>query len=93
VQLGVLARVHHGMRPEFNARIQRAVSFNRGALAAAFLSLAGVVMAGILVVHWLSSGLKLTHIDHFSVFGLLLIVLGFQTFAFTLLFQIIHPDR
>ena len=35
-------------------------------------------------------GMRLSAISHLGVFGLLLLILGFQTFTFTLLFQIVH---
>ena len=55
--------------------------------------LLGVVLDGILVVRWISQGFELDRIDHSAVFGLLLILLAFQTFAFTLLFQIVESRR
>jgi glycosyltransferase involved in cell wall biosynthesis len=88
VQVGVLARIGTDLYPEFRERVMRLVSFNRGALAALALALAGVGINIGLIVDWVSSGLKLKSISHPGVFGLLLVLLGFQTFAFTLLLQI-----
>jgi hypothetical protein len=68
-------------------------TFNRGAGVAALLAAGGVVLDGILVVRWISQGFELDRIDHSAVFGLLLILLAFQTFAFTLLFQIVESRR
>lgn len=93
VQLGVLARVHHELDPAFNQRLRRLATFNRGAGLAALLALGGLVLEGILVVRWVSRGFELSSIDHPAVFGLLLILLAFQTFAFTLLFQIVESRR
>ena len=40
--------------------------------------------------HWARNGLLLYEISYAGVFGLLLVILGFQTFTFTLLLQMIH---
>jgi hypothetical protein len=45
------------------------------------------------VATWVRQGFALKEIYHPVIFGLLLIVLGFQTFAFTLLLQIVAPKR
>jgi hypothetical protein len=57
------------------------------------LAAAGVALNGVLVATWVDQGFALREIYHPVVFGLLLIVLGFQTFAFTLLLQIVAPKR
>jgi hypothetical protein len=93
LQLGLLAKAHHELDPAFNARLRHWATFDRGAAAAAALILVGAVLVGILVVRWLSNGLQLETIDHSAVFGLLLVLLGFQTFAFTLLFEIVESRR
>jgi glycosyltransferase involved in cell wall biosynthesis len=93
VWLAVLARVHHDLDPAYTDRKLRRWSFDRGALLAFALAGAGVVLNAILVVTWISQGFALDEIYHPVVFGLLLIVLGFQTFAFTLLLQIVAPKR
>jgi hypothetical protein len=92
-QLGVLAHAHHELDPRFNDRLTRLVTFNRGAGVAALLGTLGVVLELILVARWASSDFQLSSIDHPAVFGLLLILLAFQTFAFTLLFQIVESRR
>jgi glycosyltransferase involved in cell wall biosynthesis len=93
VWLAVLARVHHDLDPGYTDKILRRFSFDRGATLAFGLGAAGVVLNGILVVTWVSQSFALNEIYHPVVFGLLLIVLGFQTFAFTLLLQIVAPKR
>jgi glycosyltransferase involved in cell wall biosynthesis len=93
VWLAVLARVHHDLDAAYTDRTLRRWSFDRGALAALALFGAGVVLNAILVVTWVDQGFALREIYHPVVFGLLLIVLGFQTFSFTLLLQIVAPRR
>ncbi len=89
LQIGVLARVGLDADGAFRERVQRRVTFNRGTLAAAVLALSGVAIEATLVVRWISNDFELSSTYYPGVFGLLLIVLGFQTFAFTLLSQIV----
>jgi hypothetical protein len=92
VQLAILARVHYRFDPEFSDRVQRVVSYNRGIWAAIVLIVAGLIPNVALLVTWIAQGFSLTKIDHPAVFGLNLIVLGFQTFAFTLLLHLVRDE-
>jgi hypothetical protein len=89
VQLAVLARIHYDFDPRFTERVFRVLTYDRGMAAAALLTIGGLVPNISLLVSWLRDGFALRAIDHPAVFGLSLIVLGFQTFAFTLLVHII----
>jgi glycosyltransferase involved in cell wall biosynthesis len=87
IQIGVLARVIHGLRPQFVKRAQGFVTYDRGMLVAFTLVVAGVILLGTLVLRYLNHGLRLDAISHPAILGLLLIILGFQTFCFTLLME------
>jgi glycosyltransferase involved in cell wall biosynthesis len=87
VQIGVLARVMHGLRPKFVTRAQKLVTYNRGMLLAAVAVIMGTMLLGTLVYAYLNHGLRLQAISHPAILGLLLIILGFQTFCFTLLME------
>jgi glycosyltransferase involved in cell wall biosynthesis len=87
VQIGVLARVMHGLRPRFVKRAQRFVTYDRGMLAAAVSTVVGAMLLATLVYRYLNHGLRLEAISHPAILGLLLIILGFQTFCFTLLME------
>jgi glycosyltransferase involved in cell wall biosynthesis len=89
LQLGVLARVHSGFEPAFTTRMTRLVTVNRGTVVAVVLMTAGLVLDGLLLKDWISEGFRLTNLSYSGVLGLLLIILGFQTFAFTLLLHIV----
>jgi glycosyltransferase involved in cell wall biosynthesis len=89
LQLGVLARVHYNFDERFTRRVMGAVTIGRGALAAAVLILAGLVLDAILLADWISNGFRLTGLSYPGVLGLLLIVLGFQTFTFAILLQML----
>lgn len=87
IQIGVLARVMHGLRPRSLEQLRRILSYNRGMLLSAGCVLVGLVLLGALVYHYLHSEFRLVEISHPAIFGLLLIIVGFQTFCFTLLLE------
>src|SRR5436190_10854027 len=87
VQIGVLARVMHGLRPGFVERVQKIVTYDRGMLVAAVFVIAGVILLATLVNAYLNHGLRLQAISHPAILGLLFLILGFQTFCFTLLME------
>ena len=87
IQIGVLARVMHGLRPRSLQRLHQVLSYNRGMLLGGGCALVGLLLLGVLVYHYLSSDFRLFEISHPAIFGLLLIIVGFQTFCFTLLLE------
>jgi glycosyltransferase involved in cell wall biosynthesis len=94
-QLGLLARVFYDFDRRLTDRLLATVTYNRGMLASGLLILAGLVPNAVLLVRWLSSDFHLQAIQYSSVFGLLLLILGFQMFGFTLLLHMIggRPAR
>jgi hypothetical protein len=87
VQIGILARIMHRLRPGIAERAQQFLTYNRGMLIAATCVGSGIVLAGTLAWNYVQHGLRLQSISHPAIFGLLLIILGFQTFCFTLLLE------
>ena len=87
IQIGVLARVMHGLRPKSLGKLRRSLSYNRGMLLSAGSVLVGLALLSTLVYHYLKSEFKLFEISHPAIFGLLLVIVGFQTFCFTLLLE------
>ena len=88
IQIGVLARVMHGLKPRFVDQLQKIITYDRGMIASAGLSVAGLVLLGNLTYHYLKRGLQLEAISHPAILGLLLVILGIQTFGFTLLIEV-----
>ena len=88
IQIGVLARIMHRLKPRFIERIEKIMTFDRGMLASVGLTLAGLVLLGNLTYHYLKRGLQLEVISYPAILGLLLVILGFQTFGFTLLMEV-----
>ncbi|HEX8490502.1 MAG TPA: glycosyltransferase family 2 protein [Chthoniobacterales bacterium] len=96
IQIGVLARVMHGLRPRSLRRLQKVFSYDRGMLLAGSCVLIGCGLLGVLVYRYLHSQFLLFEISHPAIFGLLLTIVGFQTFCFTLLLEMaqrVAPGR
>jgi hypothetical protein len=87
IQIGVLARVMHGLRPTSLQKLRRVLSYDRGMLLSGGCTAVGIVLLGSLVYRYLHADFKLFEISHPAIFGLLLIIVGFQTFCFTLLLE------
>jgi glycosyltransferase involved in cell wall biosynthesis len=96
VQLSVLARAFYNFDPAWRGRLARWLTYDRGVLTGMGVAAVGVLNNLVLLANWLHQGMTLKQISYQALFGLLLIVLGFQTFTFTLLFQMIngrHQER
>ncbi len=87
VQIGVLARNLHCLRPGFAGPLQRWLNYDRGMVVSGLLTFIGLILSSVLVVRYLAGGLRLAEISYPAILGLLLIILGFQTFCFTLLIE------
>jgi glycosyltransferase involved in cell wall biosynthesis len=90
VQLATLARVHYNFDAEFSRRVKALLSFNRGMVASLVLLLIGLVPNVILSVHWITNDFHLASISYSAVFGLDVVIIGFLTFAFTLLLHLVR---
>ncbi len=93
VQVGVLARIMHGLRTGMVTTVRRHVTYDRGMLVAGVLVLAGLFLLGGLVVTYLRRDLQLDRVSYQGILGLLLMILGFQTFGFTLLLEMSQRVR
>lgn len=87
VQIGVLARIMHGLRTGIAASVRRHLTYDRGMIAAGACILVGLGLGARLLWHYVEGGGRLAEISYAAIFGLQLIILGFQTFAFTLLME------
>jgi len=87
IQIGIAARIMHRLRPGIAERVQKFLSYDRGMMIACASSGIGLGLVGTLVWRYLSGGLRLESLSHPAILGLLLIILGFQTFCFTLLLE------
>jgi glycosyltransferase involved in cell wall biosynthesis len=87
-QAGILARISHGLRSGIEQTILSQVTYDRGMLAAGVLVLLGLLFDVPFLVQYIGNGFRLAELSHSAIFGLLLIMLGVQTFGFTLLLEL-----
>jgi hypothetical protein len=89
VQLALLSRVLFDFDRKLTDRLLSTLTYNRGVAISGLLTVAGLVPNLVLLTRWLSADFHLRTIGYPSVFGLLLMILGFQTFGFTLLLHML----
>jgi hypothetical protein len=88
VQIGILARIMHGLRFGVARNVERILTYNRGMVLSGLGVAAGLVLMGTLVVRYVRAGFRLGgEVSYPAILGLLLVILGFQTFGFTLLLE------
>ena len=90
VQFATLAQVFYNFDPKRRRRLAGWLTYNRGVGTAVLLTGIGLLLNAVLLIHWIRVGMLLEEISHPALFGLMLLILGFQTFTFTLLFHMIN---
>jgi glycosyltransferase involved in cell wall biosynthesis len=85
-----IARLYYRYDIKFNNMISKIFSYNRGILYSIILFITGFILNLVLLLNWLGSGLKLSNYYYPGILGLLLMILGFQTFTFTLLVEMLR---
>jgi hypothetical protein len=87
LQIGILARIMHGLRSGVETAVRRFLTYNRGmTIAGTFVGI-GLILVGTLAWHYVAEDFKLAQISYAAILGLLFIIIGFQTFGFTLLLE------
>ena len=87
IQIGVIAQIMHRLRSTYSKLILGLLTYNRGAITSLAFIVAGLFPVILLVRQYISNAYKLYALPLSAVFGLLLIIIGFQTFCFTLLLE------
>jgi len=89
IQLGVISRIYNHFDHVITDSIKRIVTYDRGVIIGMALFACGLLLNMNLTILYIREGLRLANIYYPGVFGLLLMILGFQTFTFTLILQMI----
>jgi glycosyltransferase involved in cell wall biosynthesis len=93
LQVGILARIANGFQSFASDLIKCHWDYNRGVLGAGILMIIGTVLNINLIFNYIHQGMRLADISYQAIFGLLLILLGFQTFAFTLYLEMTRRQK
>jgi len=90
VQIGILARMSHRLRSRGERPSYRWLSYDRGMIAAGILTAVGAGLTLAFLRDYVVDGFRLQEVSYAAVFGLFLIIIGFQTFGLTLLAEMMR---
>jgi glycosyltransferase involved in cell wall biosynthesis len=89
LQMGILSKVVYDFSPEESLKYKKSFSYNRGVIIGLIFALAGILLLMNFFYTAVKSGFLLKEISRLTLVGFLLIILGFQTFTFTLVFNMV----
>jgi hypothetical protein len=89
MQIGVLGKIWHGYERDFEVRMRRFFSFDKGMCVAAASGILGIFLLVPALVSYIGGRLRLQDIHYSSIWGILLLMWGFQTLGFTILFELV----
>ncbi len=87
-QTGIFARYFHGLRTGLEVKVFRYITYDFGMITALGMIFLGVIIDAKFCYDYLMNNFRVNVLSHTAVFGLLLIILGTQTLAFTLLIEL-----
>jgi hypothetical protein len=88
-QMGILSKFVYDFKPARTMKYRAIFSYDKGVIAGGVLMILGLAIAGNFVLYFIRHGCMLSDISRPVIVGLLLIILGFQTFTFTLVLNMI----
>jgi glycosyltransferase involved in cell wall biosynthesis len=89
IQMAVLTKVFYNFIPENTAKYTRLITYNRGVATSALLGLTSLAVLAKFFAQYLMKNMTLSDVSESAVVALYLLLLAFQTFTFTLMFQMI----
>lgn len=88
-QMGMICKVFYNFQPKIILTYKRFLTYNRGVITGGILTAVGILISLHLLINYIISGMQLGEISQLAILGLMMIILGFQTFTFTLIFHMI----
>jgi hypothetical protein len=89
VQMAILTRVFYNFIPEKTARFARFITYNRGVGISVLFGLAALAILVKFTVRYFQEHMTLAAVSEPAIIALYLLLLSFQSFTFTLMFQMI----
>jgi glycosyltransferase involved in cell wall biosynthesis len=87
-QVGILARIWHQLRNGIEQTILEHLSYDKGMFAAGVLMAVGFILDLRFLISYIANHFQILSFSRLAIVGLLMIVLGIQTFSFTLLLEL-----
>ncbi|MFC1708948.1 glycosyltransferase family 2 protein [Candidatus Omnitrophota bacterium] len=89
IQMGVLSKIVYDFDPKDSLKYKKLFTYDNGVIAGCILMVAGLLSQISFVHEFIQNNFALYEMSKQSILGLLLILIGFQTFTFTLVFNMI----
>jgi glycosyltransferase involved in cell wall biosynthesis len=89
IQMAILAKVFYNFIPEKTRVYAKLITYDRGVITAGALGATGLLILAGFIAQYFHKHMTLSFVSIPAVIALYLLLLAFQTFTFTLLFQMI----
>jgi len=89
-QTSIFCIILHGLRSTNVLKLMTFITYDKGMILSILLIMLGIMMDTVFIHGYLNSNFVAINYSHVAVLGLLLIVLGIQTFSFTLVLELIR---
>jgi hypothetical protein len=87
-QAGVFARNMHKLRAGIESLINKKITYTIGMVSAGAMFFSGMIIDINFLIAYINHQFSLSEYSQIAVFGLLLIILGVQTFSFSLILEL-----
>ena len=87
-QVGILARIWHQLRHGIERTILEQLSYDKGMIVAGVLITVGFILDLRFLISYIDNNFQVLSFSRPAILGLLMIILGVQTFSFTLLLEL-----
>jgi glycosyltransferase involved in cell wall biosynthesis len=87
-QVGILARIWHRLRSGVEQAVLAHLSYDRGMVAAGLLMAVGFILDLRFLISYIQNLFQVLSLSRLAILGLLMIIVGIQTFTFTLLLEL-----
>lgn len=92
-QVGIIARLIHGLRNGIEDLVEKKFSYNFGIILSTILVSTGFLANLFFLLDYFENNFSVVNFSNASLFGMLLIVFGIQTFGFTLILELFRRIR
>ncbi|HTV76506.1 MAG TPA: glycosyltransferase family 2 protein [Candidatus Baltobacteraceae bacterium] len=89
IQMAILSKVFYNFIPEKIEKYSKLITYNRGVAASAIFGLTSLAVLARFAVQYFRLHMTLSFVSESAIVALYLLLLSFQTFTFTLMFQMI----
>jgi glycosyltransferase involved in cell wall biosynthesis len=88
VQIGIIARLQHGLRRGITDAIVRKINYDSGMIATFLIGLVGILLFGVFLKEYIGNGYKIDSVRTYAEIGLFLIMISAQTLGLTLIIEL-----